>query len=79
MTQQQVADRLGTSDVTISRWETNKRAPDLNALAAFAEALGIDPMDLRYHPDTPTADQLLRDQPPEVVEQAIKLIKAIRR
>lgn len=79
LTQEQLAQRLGTTGVTISRWETGKRKPDMNAQAAFAEALGIDLTDLRHHPDTPTADQLLRDQPPEVVAQALNLIRAIRR
>lgn len=79
LTQQQLADRLGTSDVTISRWETYKRQPDLAAQEAVAEALGIDFVDLRRHPEQPSADALLRGQPPEVVDQAIKLIQAIRR
>lgn len=79
LTQQQLADRLGTSDVTVSRWETRARQPDNNAQEAIAEALGIEPTDLRRHPDQPSADALLRDQPPEVVAQAIKLIQAIRR
>ena len=79
LTQQQLADRLGTSDVTVSRWETSARKPDLNALAAVAEALTIDVFDLRRHPDQPSADALLRDQPQEVRDQAIRLIQAIRR
>lgn len=79
LTQQQLADRLGTTDVTISRWETRKRQPDLNAQEAIAEALGIEVVDLRRHPDQPSADALLRDQPPEVIAQALKLIQAIRR
>lgn len=79
LTQDQLGDRLGTSDVTISRYETGKRKPDLNAQAAIAEALGIDPFDLFRHPDQPSADALLRDQPQDIREQAIKLIQAIRR
>lgn len=79
LTQQQLADRLGTSDVTISRWETRKRQPDHDAQQAIAEALGIEWQDLFRHPDQPSADALLRDQPPEVVEQALRLIQAIRR
>lgn len=79
LTQQQLADRLATSDVTISRWETGKRRPNLDAQEAIAEALGIEAVDLRRHPDTPSADALLRDQPQEVVDQALKLIAAIRR
>lgn len=79
LTQEQLGGRLGTSDVTISRWETGERQPDLNAQAAVAEALDIDVFDLRRHPDQPSADALLRDQPQEVREQAIKIIQAIRR
>lgn len=79
LTQQQLADRLGTSDVTVSRWETKKRRPNDDAREAISEALGIEPEDLWRHPETPSADALLRGQPPEVIEQAIKLIYAIRR
>ena len=81
LTQEQLGERLGTSDVTISRWETRRRQPDLNALAAICEALGgnLLPMDLFRHPDTPSADALLRGQPPEVRDEAIKIIRAIRR
>lgn len=79
LTQQQLADRLETSDVTVSRWETGKRRPDLNAQEAISEALGIESVDLRRHPSHPSADALLRGQPQEVVDQAIRLIQAIRR
>lgn len=79
LTQQQLADRMGTSDVTISRWETGKRRPDMDAQAAIAEALGIEPIDLLRHPAQQSADALLRGQPPEVIDQAMNLIRAIRR
>lgn len=79
LTQIQLGERLGTSDVTVSRWETGKRKPDLDAQAAICEALGgnLQPVDLFRHPDTPSADALLRDQPQEIRDQAIRLIKAI--
>lgn len=79
LTQEQLAARLGTSHVTVSRWETGKRQPDLSAQEAVAEALGIEAVDLRRHPAQPSADELLRGQPPEVIDQAMKLIRAIRR
>ena len=79
MTQEALAGRVGATDVTVSRWETGRRQPNLNAQAAIAEALDIDIMDLRRHPDQPSADALLRDQPQEVRDQAMKLIAAIRR
>lgn len=77
MTQAQLATQLGSSDVTISRWETRQRQPNLSAQEAIAEALDIEVTDLRRPPDQPSADALLRDQPLEVIDLAIKLIAAI--
>lgn len=79
LTQQQLADRLGTTDVTVSRWETRKRKPDDDAKAAIAEALGIELEDLYRHPDQPSADALLRGQDDDIIDQAMKVIRAIRR
>lgn len=79
LSQEALGGRLGVTDVTVSRWETGKRQPDLNAQAAIAEALDIDPMDLARHPDQPSADALLRGQPADVVENAFKMLKAIVR
>jgi transcriptional regulator with XRE-family HTH domain len=67
------------TDVTISRWETATSLLNTNVMAAIAEALDIDPTDLYRLPEQPSADALLRDQPADVVEQAMKLIRAIRR
>jgi hypothetical protein len=50
-------------------------------MAALAEALCGDfsePEDLFHHPDRPNLNQLLRDQPHEIVDLAMKLIAAIR-
>ena len=81
LTQQQVADRVGTSSMTVSRWErqTGSHKPDIDVLAALAEAYQIEPQDFYHHPDTPNPEALLRDQPPEIKEQAINIIRAIRR
>lgn len=79
LSQQQVADRLGTTDVTIGRWEGGSRRPDLGALTALCEALGISPGAIYRHPDTPSADDQLRDQPQDVVDQVFKVIKALRK
>lgn len=38
LNQQQVADRIGTTNVTISRWETASRPANAEA---YAEALGV--------------------------------------
>lgn len=79
LTQEQLGGRIGVSDVTVSRWETGTRKPDLSAQAAICEALGgnLQPADLFRHPDTPSADALLRNQPQEIREQAIAVIEAL--
>jgi transcriptional regulator with XRE-family HTH domain len=82
LSQKQLADRLESDVMTVSRWELGKTAISTDALAALAEALGgdlMEPEDLYHHPDAPTPNQLLRDQPPDVVENAMKMLKAIRR
>ena len=79
LTQEQLGRRLdpAVSDVTVSRWETGKRRPDLNVLAALAEAMNVPLQALFRHPDQPSADDLLRGQPPEIQSQALRLIKAL--
>lgn len=41
MTQRQLADLLGISDKTVSKWETGKGLPEAGTLAPLGEALGI--------------------------------------
>ena len=82
LTQDQLADRLGCHVMTVSRWELQKIAISTDALAALAEALGgalMEPEDLYHHPATPTPNQLLRDQSPEIQAQALSIINAIRK
>ena len=41
MWQQEMADSLGTTKATISRWEAGKHTPDLETLAKIAEHFNI--------------------------------------
>lgn len=41
MTQRQLADVLGISDKTISKWETGKGLPEAGCMVPLCEALGI--------------------------------------
>lgn len=77
LTQEALAERLGTNKAQISNWENARRAMTFNVQAALAEALSIEPSDLFRDPDRPSADELLRDVPPEVHTQAIDLIKVL--
>lgn len=90
LTQQQLADRLPlgeegkpTGKDQISRWERFERGITMEAQAALAEALNIQPWQLFQHPDTPSADELLRQVTPErrleiiaVVDTMVKQRKA---
>ena len=48
MTQEQLAERLGISQRSVSRWETGKTMPDLSLYEPLCEALGIQVSELLY-------------------------------
>ena len=41
MTQLQLADKLGVSDKTVSKWETGKGYPDITLLEPIAEFFSL--------------------------------------
>lgn len=41
LTQRELADRIGVSDKTISKWETNRGLPDISIIEDLAKALRI--------------------------------------
>ncbi len=67
--------------MTVSRWERQAVKMTLGTLEAVAKALDdrMEGEDLYYHPDRPSPNQLLRDQPPDVLENVMKMIMAIRK
>ena len=46
LTQAELAQRIGVSDKTISKWETAKGLPDISLLQPLAQALGISVIEL---------------------------------
>jgi len=79
LTQDRLAERLGVSSMTVSRWERGTSLLNTDVMGALADALDIEPEDLFHHPDQPSANALLRGQPVEIRDQAISIIKAIRK
>lgn len=77
LTQEQLAERVGTYKGQISNWENGNRSLSFDVLSALAEALNIEPMDIFRDPKRPSADELLRDAPPAVHAQVIDLIKVL--
>lgn len=62
LSQEQLADLLGVSRVTVTRWESGKRKIDEDQLQKVAEKTGIAPTELR-----PDLAELMR-QPREAAE-----------
>ena len=90
LTQEQLADRLGVSKSAISRWEAKprkaraqRRLPDINVLAAVAEALGIPTEALFRPPNTNERETRLAAQlerlPPAARDEAIAYVEFIIR
>lgn len=75
LTQEQLADRVGTYKGQVSNWENHRRVISRPAQEALEAALGTG--DLYRDPSRPSADELLRNQPPEVVDEAIAIIQVI--
>lgn len=46
MTQQQLAEKLGVSDKTVSKWETSRGYPDISLVEDLADALGVSIIEL---------------------------------
>lgn len=46
LTQSELADQIGVSDKTISKWETAKGLPDISLIEPLAKALGLSVMEL---------------------------------
>jgi transcriptional regulator with XRE-family HTH domain len=78
LTQEQVAERIGTTKGTVSRMEMKTREPNLGYLAAFAEAIDRELADLFRDPARPSQAELLGTATPEELRQAIRLIHSIR-
>ena len=78
LSQDQLANRIGATKSTISRWETGDRDILNSALAAIAEALNCAIEDLYNDPAMPSADALLRDMDDQTRRQAYRLIKALK-
>ena len=46
MTQTELADRIGVSNKTVSKWETAKGLPDISLIRPLAQALGVSVIEL---------------------------------
>jgi transcriptional regulator with XRE-family HTH domain len=81
MSQEQLANRIGSTKSSISRWETGERDITAGALAAIAEALQCEVPDLYRHPDRPSPEALMQAMQgldDTTRKQAFRLIEALK-
>jgi DNA-binding XRE family transcriptional regulator len=79
LTQDQLAERLGTNKGQVSKLETGKQRFNDDWIACCAEALGIEPGDLLRDPKAPDVRTLLLTASPEVRNRALKVLDALLR
>lgn len=78
LTQERLAQRLGTTHTTVYRWERSETKLNTDVMDAIAEALDIEPTDLYRHPNQPSANDLLRGASPEMVKDVIDYIEYLK-
>ena len=65
LTQEELAERMGTSSVAVAQWETGRRNPKMGTVSKLAAALGVDVAEL-----VPELKTLLKEKPePPKMEQ----------
>lgn len=77
LSQDTLAERVGTTKASISRWETGKRDITGESLAAIAQALGLEPQQLFRHPDEQSLDDLLIGVSSASRRKALAVVQAL--
>lgn len=79
LTQERLAERLETTNATISRWENGKVPWNSDQLAALADALSVEAADLFRDPAKPEfqAWQIITGLRPETQRQALAVLEAL--
>lgn len=49
MTQQELADKLGVTHISVSRWETGKAIPSPKYIKEMADMFGVDGKDIFFN------------------------------
>ncbi|MDM8331558.1 helix-turn-helix transcriptional regulator [Limosilactobacillus pontis] len=49
MTQQELADKLGVTHISVSRWETGKSIPSPKYIKKMADMFGVDGKDIFFN------------------------------
>lgn len=77
LSQDQLAERIGTTKASVSRWEGGKRDVTGEVISSIAWALNLSPVQLFRHPDDLSLDDMLGAAPLPVRRKALALIKTL--
>jgi transcriptional regulator with XRE-family HTH domain len=77
MSQEMLAERMGTTKASISRWENGDRDVTGKVIAAMAAALNLEPVQLFRHPSQSSIDDMLAVVSPELRQQAYAVLGAL--
>jgi transcriptional regulator with XRE-family HTH domain len=77
LSQDQLAERIGTTKASVSRWEGGKRDVTGEVLSSIAWALNLSPIQLFRHPDELSLDEMLAAAPPTLRRKALALVRTL--
>jgi transcriptional regulator with XRE-family HTH domain len=81
LTQRELAERLGTTQSSIARWEAGRARPSAEALGAIARACGLELRVSLVEPDpsdAPLLEHTLNLTPAERLDQLVRAAAFIR-
>jgi len=70
LSQEQLADRLGVTRQSVSKWESGSATPELSKLIALSDLFGIT-VDTLVRDDVPLPEQAAADVPPSDLERRL--------
>jgi transcriptional regulator with XRE-family HTH domain len=72
MTQEQLADKLGVTQKSVSRWETGKNMPDLSLLQVLSAELGITVSELLDGEKTEKMEKSADEAIIQIIDYSVK-------
>ena len=72
LTQEQLGEKLGVSQKSISRWETGKNMPDISLLKPLSMELGITVSELIEGERQPVTDKTTEQSVDQIIEYTVK-------
>ena len=74
-----IGNRMGVSRTTVWRWQKQQHRLTPGKIAALAEAMNLNAVDLFSPPHRPSLDAMLADAPDDLFDRARELIQVLTR